>query len=1043
MLDVRICSNFQLPISKMLQIHLFGGLRVLLDGKPVTGFYSNKSPALVAYLAVTRRAPTRDALATLLWSEMPDTDAKMNLRQCLTNLRKLLEPYLTITRDSVEFNFDAPYSLDVERFEQKLRDADLGAAVELYTGDFLDGVFVRDAPGFEEWMLAQRARLRDLAMQAMSALVSESVACGDNARGIEYATRLIALDPWREETHRELMLVLARSGQRSVALQQYEVCKRELREQMGVEPSAETTALYERIRAAGISPKHNLTPQPATFIGRTKELAHIEAALLKPECRLLTLLGVGGIGKTRLARHAAERALALGTFLNGVYFVPLTGVDSFDLLVVAMANACEFTFSGKQDPKTQLINFLREKEILLVLDNFENLRDAVSWLSQLLKSAPHVKLLVTARERLNVQWEWLIALEGLDLPKDEGGRTLAPHVAVPEVRHSHAGVKDEKTNPSFLPPPSSFASVELFVERARQVCSDFQIDEANFFSIARVCQLVEGLPLGIELAAALVQTFSVEEIAREIERGYDFLATTRRDAPERQRSLRAVFEHSWGSLDPAACAVFSKLAVFRSGFTREASEYVAGASHATLATLVDKSLVRHDVAGRYELHEVLRQYAEEKLGSLDGEIQARDLHAKYYAAFLKQREASIQSAEQSGALSEVNAEIDNVRAAWQRMVTQRRSEPIAQSMITLGYFFEIKSWFQEGATTFQSAALAFADSALESQRILYAKLLFRQMSFLIRLDCYADARTVGNICLGVLRSTGEQTELARVISNLGHIAYRLGEYTEAKQLMQESVDLNRIVGNPRTIAVALNNLGAVTLAMGEYARARQVFEECLRLKQQMGDQRSIANSLDNLGIIAREQGDLSQAKQYHQESLAIYRTLDDQRGMQTALNNLGALAFREKGYAEAERLLQESLNISRANSHRGIISGFTLARLGAVWCALGKHSDAHRALHDALDTAREINSDPLALLVLTEMSALWHAEGKDERAVEFLALVLHHPSSEQEARDRAQSLLHQIAPQPTNPVSAAVQGRGSAHKLEEVVAEILRAEYDM
>ncbi|MBI3360366.1 MAG: tetratricopeptide repeat protein, partial [Chloroflexi bacterium] len=464
-----------------------------------------------------------------------------------------------------------------------------------------------------------------------------------------------------------------------------------------------------------------------------------------------------------------------------------------------------------------------------------------------------------------------------------------------------------------------------------------------------------------------------------------------------------------------------------------------------LTALVDKSLVRWNVSGRYELHEVLLRYAEEKLGGLaDAETQTRDRHSEYYATFLAHRTAPIQSANQKEALNEIGAEIANVNAAWQWMIARRRADWIEQSLVSLGYFYEIKSWFQEGVAAFQRAAAAFADAIEPAQQMLYARLLISQMSFLIRLDRYVEAREVGYACLRALRGTDAQTELARTVSNLGHITYRLGNHGEAKQFMQESVELTRTTGNARALSVALNNLGAVTLALGEYAYARQVFEECLTIKRQLGDQRSIANSLDNLGIIAREQGAFAQARKFHRESLAIYQTLDDQRGAQTALNNLGAVAFREGCYGEARQFLQTSLSVGAANPHHGIITGFTLARLGAVAGALGEFAEARRHLRDALTTAMEINSTPLALLVLAETGALWHAEGKSAAAVELLALVAAHPSSEQEARDRAQRLLTQIAPRLASDTFAdqghlgEAQARGRARQLEQVVNELLQ-----
>ena len=520
----------------MLQMRLLGGLQITQNGIPLTNFVSNKAPALLAYLAVTQRAHSRDALAGLLWGELSDTDAKNNLRQTLSNLRKLLDPYLLITRETVGLNPDASYLLDVTQFEQSLTTEDrrqntdhrlqnaehrsqttdseaavhhLAVAIELYQGDFLAGFFVRDAPEFEEWMLAQRARLHELALQALHTLTEFHLSHGAYVRAIDYAMRLLALDSWREEAHRQLMLAFARSGQRSAALAQYETCRRSLDKELGVEPSAETTKLYERIRAAGEATRHNLPPQPTPFVGRAQELAQIEAQLLKPECRLLTLLGVGGVGKTRLALATAERLLQIGAFLNGVYFVPLVGVESPELLATAMADACEFTFSGKQDPKAQLANFLRDKETLLVLDNFEQLLDAALWLGQLLKSAPNLKLLVTSRERLNVQWERLVTIEGLAYPKDENGRMKDEGGGAqddPLKKGLGGGMKAEDDDSifnlqSFFHQSLRFDAIQLFVSRAQAVQVDFDVN-ATLPCVVRICQLVEGMPLGLELAAA-------------------------------------------------------------------------------------------------------------------------------------------------------------------------------------------------------------------------------------------------------------------------------------------------------------------------------------------------------------------------------------------------------------------------------------------------------------------------------------------------------------------------------------------------------------
>jgi DNA-binding SARP family transcriptional activator/predicted ATPase len=650
--------------NNLFAFKLLGKPHITLGGQTVSGFISAKAQGLLIYLAVTGKAHTRSALANLFWDDMPDAQAAKNLRNALSNLRALAGPHILITRDEVALDASLPFSLDVDDFTHAItNDANtLQRAVELYQGDFLAGFYVKNALGFEEWALGRQATLKNMALQALHTLVTRHLEREEYAAGINYANRLLAIGPWHEETHRNLMKLLSRSGQRSAALAQYQICRQTLKTELGVEPLAETVALHERIKAAAAPPPHNLPPQPTPFVGRAAEMAELTRFLRHPAAQLLTLTGPGGIGKTRLALQGAARAIDPSQndeqiFGDGVFFAPLVHMAdglSGESLMTALAEALRIEIQGPMQPQAQVLAFLRDKKMLLILDNFEHLANDAGQLAQLLRLAPGVKAVVTSRVRLNLPEETLLEVKGLDFP-----------------------ASGQPTD------PEKFGALRLFIQNARRIRADFALDAGEMAAAIRICQLVEGAPLGIELAASWLRALACAEIAREIQASLDFLTASSPHVSQRHRSLRAVFDYSWGLLRPDEKSVLGRLAVFRGGFEREAALKIAGASITMLAGLVDHSLLWRSSTGRYQIHEVVRQFAEETLrGQTEDDERTRNAHARYFAQWLLARQSALKSADTATSLV-IETERENIRAAWNWAISHRLAAEVDMFMACL------------------------------------------------------------------------------------------------------------------------------------------------------------------------------------------------------------------------------------------------------------------------------------------------------------------------------------------------------------------------
>jgi predicted ATPase/DNA-binding SARP family transcriptional activator len=607
-----------------LTLHLLGA-PYIEHNDALVKFSRHKCLALFAYLVVTRTGHTRDALATLLWPELTQQRAHAALRRTLVALTHGIgKGWLTFADDRIAVPAQPNLWVDGWRFQElkthtaahahlpfDLCDECLAAlteATDLWHDDFMAGFSLRDAPLFDTWQTFQVESFRRECSTALEDLAQAYAGRGQYEQAIEYGRRGLALDPLHEGMHRLLMRLYAWAGDQGAALRQAQECAELLAAEVGASPQPETLELADSIRTGhlpawtgNVRSCHADLPRADTpFFGREAELAHITACLSDPACRLLTVVGAGGAGKTRLAVKAAASQQA--QFADGVHFASLYDVTSPGGVADTILRTLALHPPSGLPVHARLLDFLRSRRMLLILDSFEHLTQGVGLLLELMAAAPGLKLLVTSRARLNLRDEWLAPIAGLELPPAG-------------IRESARQLEDDPA-PVTLPPWAvleRFSSIQLFLYGVRRLRPGFQPSPGDAADIVGICQLLDGLPLGIELAASWTQVLSFADILQGMERSLDFLTASMCDLPERHRSLRAVFDHSWRLLTPHHRSVLRQLAVFDSCFTPSAAAAVTGATLADLAELVNHSWLRVDPMGRLDLPGQSRKYCAEKL----------------------------------------------------------------------------------------------------------------------------------------------------------------------------------------------------------------------------------------------------------------------------------------------------------------------------------------------------------------------------------------------------------------------------------------------
>ncbi|MBN1428778.1 MAG: tetratricopeptide repeat protein [Anaerolineae bacterium] len=976
----------------MLEFSLLGVPSLTLDGKPITGIPSKKVLLLLCYLALENKRPhAREKLAFLLWEELPEQRGRANLSQALYDIQQVLPGCLSATNKTISLEAGYPHWVDVLTF-QKIAErqdagiAELEEAISLICGDFLDGLYVDGAPEIENWINRERDRCRQLHLSVLDKLTEHYILQSKWDQATDYAMRTLHIEPWREISYRQMMVSLVRQGKYEAALAQYETCRRVLEEELGVSPTPETVFLYERIQKARTSiRRHNLPTAPHQLVGRQTELDILESHIHDPHCRLISLVGPGGIGKTRLSCELAVRHVH--EFLDGVTYVPLVSVSQPEFLVTAVAEAMDIQFSGSTSPREQLIDALARQEVLMVLDGFEHLIPGAELVVDILHGAPEVKIIVTSREKLDLQAEWVFVVEGLSVP--------------PEGIDNSAQLEH-------------YGAVEHFVQSAKHQKSGFVL-RGQEIGVSRLCRALGGSPLGIELATALLPVASCTQIAAEVEQNLDILTTTWRDVPERHRSLRAVFDHSWQLLSADEQAAFAALSIFRGSFSLEAAHEVAGADLPIISRLIAKSLLvmvvaEEDKAARYEIHENLRQYAADKLAcEPDRQSAVRTSYLAYYARFMKCQEDALGRRDYLAVLHAISSELGNIRAAWQWAVAHLDLAAIDQIMLPLFYLYEARGWFQEGIAAIDQVVERLSEQAPATRTIEAQHVLGRSLAFSgacqIELGNNQEARRLAQKSIDILRPQGASRALAFAVNVLGGVYMIYAEDHEAaKACFRESIAIYRELGRQSESYALLGNLGLAHMNTGDYQSALRVLEEGLALCHKEGYRPNMVKFLNSLGTLHHIMKNWEAAEYYYEQVLPLSEETGTLRTKALAFTNLGTIHVRQGSYEQAVNKCQAGIALMRQTDDRPrLASG--LKWLGLAYHGLGNEKAACQSLIEGANIALMIDAPYILLDILIGGAVLLLDHGLQETGIDLLMTAAQHPATTQGDRDHALELL--------------------------------------
>lgn len=1058
-----------------------------------------KAIALLSYLVLESMPQRREKLATLFWGDYNQSNALAYLRRTLWEINQMLgEDWIVANRDEITF-LDTNVWIDVVEFQRTIKVLkqaseevnvdNLIKVKKLYRGDFLEGFTLRDSPDFDTWQLFQAETIRQEYQFLLDELCNRLANEGRYAELIRTSRQWVQLDALNERAQRNLILAYAKNNQKSAALRQFRELEKLLEVELSTTPSPETVELLSQIQQRNLTvssgfdnnqalnyiPKTELKSIPKIFeyadrfIGREREIKQISELIAKQDCRLLTLIGPGGIGKTRLATIILDELS--NVFSDGVYYTTLTSIDHPDQLLstISAAVGCvirseDISGNPLKPPTEQLWDYLSTKKSLLVVDNFEHVIAGAGFIAELINKTSNLKIIITSRTKLLLSEEWTFDVQGLELP----------------INVDIGSALDS-------------AAIRLFLDRAKKHKFDFTPNADNIASIHKICSLVNGSPLAIELSASWVRILSIDEIQDEISSNLDFLSSPLQNIPDRHKSMRAIFESSWNILEESEKEAFKKLSLFKGSFDRHAANDIFEISFINLSQLLDKSLIRFTDNSRYELHELLRQFAAEKLDQ-DSKVEIyKQQFCQYYLNLLYSQFEKLIGPDVKTALLTIEADYENVRSAWNFAVQRDSWSELYTASLSLIIYLQIRNKYQDGWYLFQQLsnrllagdlsdqnalklkAVTKANLATFCQRLDFSKSptgencveLFQDayqnlipldeadqhisalilnfgtyyldpeisiklmdkatqyfkcnnlqwaygLSLLIRGDfaVYYDqdlslAEKQYHTALEIFSHTKSPWFKGVSYKGLASIALMSGKYQLAKQFAEQSLAIYHDLGLSWQIVDDQLTLARAEVALGNYSKAIEYYLNNDTFLEKSGDMIFTAINYDCLGYAYYLSHDFQQAENWYNKSLKIYQQYGELHGLGMTYGNLGDIARAKNEYIKAVEYYSQGFNyLQKIDASWGM--EVLSKKLGQILWISGNRSEAIDALMSALKLAVQMERDPEILEILVNLAPYFIEIESFEHATKILELAKNHHASPKNVAMDAEVILQNL-----------------------------------